>query len=281
MLDILEDYINTSMTPAQSDMIREANVVFDAFSTYLTNVDETYAELLMTDETRDQGETAHLILDVTQDALVYLLGMFGIKVVDGCQIDVMNKMLSGMILIESYENRVEILDIISLDHSPEEILALLLDTLTELTAEDVLLNTESVTLMLLGRIKETLYVRERDLHPGVDVTEIMPYIDRLKHFMKIANVSESIASDCILKGMSPGSTYKSYLSAIGDKLDNSTPKDIARELMALAYISSDGTTNPAGVVNKSLENLLHDLDLITKTGIEVTNWMVATQNVKN
>lgn len=272
MLPELRDFLAESATPEQLDLIEGAIGAIDGIG--LENYKDTYTELLMTNETRDAGETILAIHDYTEQVLGQILQEHGIVISDETTILMMTKIVEGIMSLQDYECPQDLLDLIADDATTEENLAVLLQQVTEYYAETYMSVLEFVNPYLIKRLKDNVQ-RDSDNQPAEDVNPLeAEQIERLKKYVRFLSGSDNTIIDHVRSGLSLGYPLSTYVRSLGLNIEQMPPKRCAQELIAMALISSDAYQKPDESITTIIDHFISSIDQITQITIAMRDILV-------
>ena len=264
MLPELREFLASATTPELLDVIEEANQAFDNIG--LEGYSDNYLQVLMASDQMDQGEAVSTIVSITDGMLRQILNEHGITVDSATTTDVLSKLVSGVMAIQDYEGVAEIQGIVADDCSTEEMLANLMELVTELHAETYLTVLEFVNPFFISRLKEVIEVCEAateqpEAEPPV---EIMEKTKKLVSFVKFLERPKLDIMEHLSAGLRVGYPMSIYLNALGPDIEQMDPKKAAQELLAIAFISGDAQHTPREAVSERIDNFVSSLERITE-----------------
>jgi hypothetical protein len=271
MLDILDTYLASNATPELAQTIKTALTVFDKIG--VDSYEQKYEELLMLDDMVDQGATLSAIVDITKNMQREILSEHSVVLHDSVGIDVMSIFISGLMLIADYDDKEQLLKITKLEEPAEEVLAELLALVTEKSAEELLVEIESVSQFLINRVAE-LATASEDVPSEEEVLQKAVHVTAYKYFCNYIQTNPLLISQLLNNGIDVGFSFAVYAKLISADLESLTPKQIAYELIAAALLSIDGIDNVRSIITENLENLVHDIDKITQVNIAVSDTLL-------
>lgn len=272
MLDIIDNYLGTACTPELRDVIRHADKTIKKISNY--DFDGYFEELLMTDETRDAGDTVFAIVQGYTVFVDKLLKEHGAVFIRDTPLEMLSKILEGVTVLPSYGNVDELHAAINAGMSPTETFATLINTVSSVAMEEIMIHTSSISTGLINRIMEVTDKKEETEITEEEVLVRGRHVKALREFSGFVQREELDIVKMVKDGMPVGYPFKVYVSYIGRRLEQMTPERIAHELYAMALCSVDGINNPRSVIGININDYIADLSTITKVDIIVNDLMV-------
>jgi hypothetical protein len=271
MLDILHDYLNDAVAPEAVQVITSAHDTFEQIG--LENYESAFEEILMLDSQVDVGETVNAVVSLTQQLQQKILLEHGVVLTNDATIAVGNAFISGLLQIQEYDDLVQLQQVLSSDGSPEEILAMVLDLVSERDADDLMTHIETVSPFLLTKLKDYARTNEKLLDDD-DPADKVVYVAAFNRFYAYIKASSLLTLNLLVNGVGPGFPFMVYAKALSTQLDSLTPKQAAQELVAMALLSSDGIDNPRAVIQANIEHLISDVDRITRIDVVVSELLL-------
>ena len=177
MLDILQEFCGDSMTPELSDSVKEAIKSFDRIGR--ENYEDGYTDILMSDDTVDNGTTVAEICALTKSIQHQILEEHGIFISENTLISQLTVYINGIKDIEVYDNRDLLLRMCDMETNPEEIFCELLALVTPFAVENLLVDVESVSEYFIKRLKQYLIDSSGGDVSGEEQKETMKHIELL------------------------------------------------------------------------------------------------------
>lgn len=272
MLDMLNSYLGVAATPELHDVLRRADTAMKKISNY--DFDSYYFELMMTDDTRDEGETLAAIIQGSRSFMHQLLVEHGVTMMADTPLEMLSKLLEGIVELPTYGNVDEIHAIINSNHSPIETFSELMTVLTGVVTEDIMVHSQDISTSLIRRILTLTTKKEETTITEEEVLVRDKHVKKLKEFSGYIQREQLTMIDMVKEGMPVGYPFKVYADFIGRRLEQMTPERIAHELYAMALCSVDGINNPRAIIGANINNYIADISLITKVDIIVNDLMV-------
>ena len=270
MLDILSDYLNDAATHEMKTLIEAANDVFDKIG--LRNYEDTYTAILMCDDSVAQGDTVTSIINTTIGFQKRILLAHGVCFVPETGMAILTATIEGLLAIQNYDNSIQLIRTAELDGPEEEVFAELMSLVCEYSVDDILPLLETVRRSIITRIKEMALIAEA--HAVISPESNNKYISNFKKFCTLISSQPPRITELLTNGMDTGSLFEMYVSII-DRDFESMPEDLAaKELIAMAIISSDGENNPRAIIAKNIEQFISDIDVITRVTIIINDLLL-------
>lgn len=273
MLDILSSYLTEATSHETKILIEEAHVAFDRIA--LPNYEDGYVDIIMTADNVAISEPVDKIISLTLEIQRQLLKDHEIVLIPDATIAMHTLVINGLMDIEEYEDVATLLKTVSMQLEPNELFAEVLALVTKKNADELLSEIESVGTSLIGKIKDITEVREVS---ETDTDRILKqkHIELLNKFCNYINTRNLDIVRIITSGLGVAYPFVVYANAINE-LENKSVDDISYELLAAAYVSSDGYENPLNVIKAYIEVHISDIDKITKIAVRVSDLLLGLQ----
>jgi hypothetical protein len=272
VLDVLQTYLNDACTPELRSAVEAAHAVFERIN--LQNYDDGFEEILMTDDSTDQGESTQHIVDLTNKLLRKILAEHTVVLAYEASMEVLVKAVEGILDLQDYEDRNAIVGITNLDLNPQEKFAELMALVTSMSVEEWLLEVEEVGPTLITRVREMAEPTYDEVPDAEAQQALAMYAERFIKFMNFLSNPKLTIGEMLMSGLPPGYPFEVYVNMLGRGLDEMTPERAAQELLAMAFVSSDGTNSPRQVIHDHLEHLVADVNKITKIDIKLNEYLL-------
>lgn len=261
MIDIVESYIKENTTTEMNELLKGCCSLLEDLE-YQTLDDELLSIIMDSDDVHG-AEIMSTIINQISGILHDILKQHGVILADNefTTLEILYKFANSTLNIQSYEDKSLLLDILNSDVNSKETYAELIALICDLTVEELLPYIESVDDCLLITFKELLISNEEPASSdNADiVNDFINYLNKHTESLKI--------KEMIKNGMSVGYPFSIYINALGRDLETLEPKLAAKELLGMAYVSSDGGNNPRSIIKEHLDQFVSDIDKLTKIDI--------------
>lgn len=275
MLDILRDYLVEATSPENVDAIEAACEAFDRIG--LQDYTPGYEQLLMINDESDEGDTLGGIIDLTKQLADQILKQHSITVSDDCTLQTRTEFVQALYDLQQASDHVpDILKICAQKLDPEEVFAELVALVGTHEAEAYLIDLTYVSQSLINRVAEIARSME---FAGVEEDESErtfreERIVKFNRFMHFILDPELAISKLAHMGVDAGFPFVVYANLIGREFEELTPEVAAQNLLGMAFYSGDGFGSPTTTIKANIENLVSDVDAITKIDIAMTDLLV-------
>jgi len=266
MLDVMVQYLNTATTPELRDTIVDAHQAFDLIG--LDEYEGSFEELLLMSDSADIGDLMDRVIELTKAYQTTLLKEHEIVLVDSASLETHTTFIMGILGIQDYNNKAELLKTTLLPLSSNEILAELIALIMTKNADELLINIDTVSDSCIGSIKDMLQEEEASISEA-EQDVINARIHTFKKYMEYVGSTLKIAT-MITNGLRAGFPFVTYLNIFGRDLEELKADEIAKELVGMAILSSDGSNNPISVIKENIDDYIADVDKATKVDIKVS-----------
>lgn len=268
MLDLLHHFLVGNATPEMSDSITEAYKLLENMNA--GDLDFDLNDMLMVDDVVDTNVTMSKIQTYFTTIQHDMLAQYGITMDDEVAIDDLTMVLKAVFELEDYEDTEALLRLTMSDMRADETFAEVLALITHKDAVSLLSLFEEVDTSLIRRIQDIASATDDELVTDEERIRRSQYMHHLQRFCHYINSKELEVVKMLKDGITVGYPYAAYADQIGRAFEGTIPEQVAREMVAMALISSDGHNNPMEVIKGSLEDYVADLNTVTKIHIEVT-----------
>lgn len=272
MLDILNSYLGTSCTPELHAVLKHSDETIKKLSNF--DFDAYFFELIMTDDTRDEGETLIAVEQGYRNFMHQLLQSHGVSMEPDTHIEMLSKLLEGISILPTYGNVDELHSIVHAGYSTIESFATLMNVVTSIGIDEIMIHCREVSAALIKKVGEITKEKEEVAISEEELLVRQKHIRLLKEFSGFVQREELSMMDMVKEGMPVGYPFKVYADYLGRRMEQMTPDRIAHELYAMALCSVDGINNPRQVIGANINNYVSDLTVITKVDIIVNDLMV-------
>ncbi len=286
MLDILQSTLNATNSPEYVEMIREAHASLDLFIN--DDYQGDFVQLLMLDDSVDQGETSNNVYETTRNYQLQVLKQLGIEADPETRVENLTRLLTGIHDVERNDDPAKILERAALELHPPELLAEILACCTSTPPEEWLIDLHDVSQRTIVKIVELASQANAIRVGGIEVEDVRaPYVKSFKDFKaslrfkdgKMAGTTPVVMfmDRYFNEGMDVGYPFVLYMNLAGEAFGALEDLECAANLIGAALVSSDGHENPRAVIEAHLENYIQDLDKITRVQIAVGDMLLRYQ----
>lgn len=268
----LLEFISNNSSPESRDTFKTVFEILETFNIedYINPFNDAYSCV-------DNSEVDSIIFtffNIAENQLVNILNSLGIFVTDETNLQELVSILEHISLIEDYEDKKAIKDIIQSDLSNEETLMTILELVGSLSADDF---SNSITIVNPGFIKKIKEIIEGDseLDEIVDIDAVRNKVANLKTLLKNCEIEYSIIHNELQNNLSINLEFDLYKSIFQDKLlklyNKEQYKQLAFEIVLMFIISKDKADNIPFRSREYVSNNFSDIDLNNKLLNEVGN----------
>ena len=284
MLDSLRLYLETSTSPEFMNAITKAFELFEEYG--LEDYEVGYEDILMTANNEGESEAAIKIGALTEEIQDSILGRMQIKVADEVTISEANTILEGIKGIEKTEFNQEILDICNDDQAPEEQLAEILQVVTGIDSERlVILFHEVSKAVIQNKIKPLVLQEVIEPHTVIDSNADAVLMARFLMYREAMDNQPLFMHDMLMNGVPLRAPYASYHEKIMSAIEIQQTNDpmpirlrqikTAVQLCGAIIVASDTQdANWRNLVKEELSKTYTDIDIVTPIYLEIDSIMV-------
>ena len=270
MLDILNQYLDTAVTVEMKTVISEAISAFDkiGFETY----DNDFESVLLLSDTVNTSDTVDSIVKLIKDFQYDILKNHGIYLNEEASIEMSTLFIVGLMDIQVYNNKAELLKTTQLDLNANEVLAEVIALVCNKNADELLLVIDSVDTSFIGRLKDITDEQETPVTEE-DAIQKQKYAIDIKRFANYVQHKLQIQT-LLTEGLDVGFPFIIYGNITGKDLEEMTVERASAELVGMAIVSSDGANNPLSIIRNSLDTYITNVDKATKIDIYVNKLLM-------
>jgi hypothetical protein len=267
MLDILQQYLDENATAECSIVIKDSVQLFEDLT--LPDYEEKYEQLIMQNDSLDSGSVLLGIHDITLDLVTQILNEHGLFLVEETPLAIANKFLRAIIEIQVYDNPEDVNNVCLLDDSETVVISELFSLVSEMPVDEMLIHIDRVDASLITRIGELAVLWEGENLDTDNIELAKQLVLKLKAFTRFIMSSNLMAVNLLTNGGSAGFPFSFYLDLIGREVEMLKPEYAAKELVAMALISSDGHVLPQIAIRTHIEKYMADSLRVALVDIEV------------
>lgn len=276
MLDILRVYLVDASTPEFMEVIEDAHKLFDRM--FLPYYEDEIVELLQMNSVIDAGDTLLLLDNATRRVQDQLLAEQGIHLHDETTTATKTIILNGMMDLLDYENPQHLLDIMAADGNDLDRFADLISLTSSMEEEDILICIDTVGTNYISTLKDTIISRAENVPDEEEVIFKAALVAKYKEFMHFTGGKSLLMSEMIYRGIDIGFPLKVYVDQVGRDFDAMSIDDAAINLVAMAFASCDGNTNPQGAIKRHMDDLIADPSKINRIDIQIAEILLRFNN---
>jgi len=276
MLDILNRYLLDSAPIEMYDMIEAAHKSFDRVN--LADYQDAYIDILMAEDQVALGDTLTGIINLTLELQRQVLGEQGITLKPEATISMHTVFINGILDLFDYSDKVMVADTVEQNKDPIEIFAELIDLVSILTADELMVELESVDQFCISTIKES-FTNTEIVIDEEDRANKKKLIGEFKFFCGYSHEKNLDTMKLVLAGLDIGLPFRTYIDIVGRDLETKSIEKIACELIAMSIISCDGNENPLPVITKNIDDYISNVDTVTKVIVLATELMLKLNRI--
>jgi len=267
MLDMHSKFLTDATTAEMKVVIDKAYAILSVMGN--SGLDDSLEEIIMLDSISDTGETVTRITNMLRDMQDTLLVQHEVYVVDGTPLDVTTSLLEGLLALPEYEDMATVYRIATLDQDPVEGFCQAMQLVTPYAADNLVMSLESVGGSLLRRMREIAGTREEEMLSEEERIERASHISKINQFCRYTRSRHYRMIDMLQDGWSVGYPFTVYADDVGREFEGVVPEQIAKEMILMAFASSDGAVNPRAVIKPNMERYIASMNVMTRVDIEV------------
>lgn len=272
MLDILQQYLNECASPEDAAALANAQDIFDRLG--LQTQDMGFEQILILADNTDPGQTLTDIYHLTHQLQDSLLHQHGIRVSDDCPVAVQTDILTALLDIPELEDKHTVISIAKQPLNALEVLAELVEKVTQHSAEDILNRLEFVSQSLITRVAEL--ADQDQVHEADEVEQVSRQlrINKFRLWMDFCKQTQSAVQQLVQQGVDAGFPFAMYVSLIGRDFEAMPEEEAAINLVGMAFLSEDGANNPQALIQERLEFLIADPEKLTRVSMTIREMLL-------
>lgn len=267
MLPELQVFIKDNFSPEMVVIVERLFSVFEDLS--VEDFQLSYLSVLM-DEQVTEGDTVtdRFYKQLQKDAN-FILSQFEIKLSDEAELVNTTQILEALSLIESYDNKQDIVDVLESSDDTDEALAGIVELMSGMSRSLVYRTVDSVNPALIDVVKKLCVTSEEENQVQLEVNNKL--IANLKDFRSYLGDHKAFAFELVKSGQPIGANFSHYFNIVRESfLQLENRPEQAKELVALMFLSGDAYENPIQFYNNNSDQIFENLSLVTKVDIEIT-----------
>lgn len=248
------------------------------YSFEFPDIQETLCNLLNDPSAEDEETLRSSFVNLIKLSLSDLLQFHQVSVREDTELDVMNAIMSALVMVQDTEDVIPYLRLLESDKENEEKLAAIVEEFTPISSIKVLEAVFEVGDNLLDNLYTVLGKKEMLQEDGLSSTN-EKLVDNLKDFIVYAG-KEQLAYELSSHGFKvgfPTATYYPYASSFVDTGDNKTT---AVNLLGYFFMAEDTYDRPIESYRAISEQLIHDTKRILPIESEMRRVMEEFEQYK-
>lgn len=278
MLDILDSYLCTAVSPELYDLVSEAHQLFERME--LQDYELGFEQILMMHDSTEASDTPNHIVTLTEQMVHKSLSERMITLEYGTILSDAVLVLHTLLDSEVFEGSQDILNILAMDLAGTERLAEVLSLVSGKEVEVFLILIEDVKRDYLLSLAATMQAKQ--FADGDDESEVFKrkHIEKFKKFCDFIGTTEMRITAILVNGVPVGFPFGIYANLVGRDFESMPPLDAARNLLGMAYVSRDGIDTPQAVIKDHIEHFVADVGAITRIDILIGDLILGFNEYK-
>lgn len=266
----LSIFINENYSLEKQGLFNKAFSVFEDYS--IEDHDVSFLELISEFDSRDYLDIIDNFESLIRNLLIDTCKQQGVILVEDCSLEILLEITAGLFDIQYYENKEDIIKCIEVDSESEEKLSNILNMVTLLSVDNLLLNIESVDSNIFNLILETCSYSDSNETESEELTKSdKDIVFKLKEFREFCKDPELIAFKIIRKGFRVKLSFDFYNRYLKNMVtDFSNLEQVAKEYFAVLIMAKESYLNPINHFRKISSTINEDITLITKLDIQIS-----------
>lgn len=270
----LKNYLTKVSSVETVQFFDDAIDVLDKYE--VPNYMDIFENVISDDTNSDDKTILDKLLVNLRTILTYLLTMQGVQLNENVTASQVNEITDGLFMLAHYEDQASISSILDSDESTVEKVCELLTLVTPYQSDALMGMIDSAEDRFTEDFKERLVYKEEEMKEDVQLVgkQIKAYIAFKNHLSNAALYSDKLFQYVGSIGLLFEDYLRLYQLDHDKTLGTMTPEVIAKDLVALSCLSSDGCGNSLITIRKHLSTLFSDISTSTKVDIEVSKLTV-------
>lgn len=262
ILNFIDDYFHFEL---KQEILRSFNLL-ESFKVNI--IYEDFVDILSQHGFKSNDYLRDAFVRKLTDKLIFILNEHTIKVNDDLDVFQLNELVSSLLLIQDLEDYTGIIRVLESFEQDEEKLSLILSDLCALDQTDILLSLESFNPVILTKLKEFIYSKEKE-----EEKEIQPedFTNNLKHFFIL--YSDETLGRILSRDIYLGLSFENYINYIDPfilKLDDAS---LALNLLSVLMLSTDGQIDPINIYRKYSLAIVQDMNRVANVEVHLMKFL--------
>lgn len=253
MLEILETYLRTSVSPETADSITVACELFETYE--LPGYQDAYTDLLLCADNNDISDLTTEVVNLTTELQLLVMDQMLLSVDRDISVQQGNLLLRALRQVESTDFNDEII-VLCDDADTDNSLCEILSIVSGKPVEDFYPIINSVDRCVLDRIKIICQQQnENSYSEYYDSERAHQLVDSLLKYRKFLNNKPLIIYDLLLNGKPLELPFEHYYNELWESIAALDSEEIAIQLFAAAIISYDARESLTELLTKTFSSI--------------------------
>lgn len=267
---LIEAHITTAYTPEIGVCMFEAFALLDNFD--VQDYQLEFISLLMSEESMHREELVDKFRLLLVKWIDFVLTHHMVQLTDECPLRKRVAVLSALYMVQDLQDYTTIAICLESDQDPVEKFAFIVNSLTELTEEDVLENTDHVDPLMLDNLyKYAVSKGGGDVQEDLLSKDVRAVVSRLACLMQFNKNVPLLGNTLLDNGALPNQPFANYLPYISGYFEKmlkyKDSAELAKDVYSLLCLSGDGKTKPFDVFKENSSRLFPNTAVVTKVDV--------------
>lgn len=267
---LIEAHITTAYTPEIGVCMFEAFALLDNFD--VQDYQLEFISLLMSEESMHREELVDKFRLLLVKWIDFVLTHHMVQLTDDCPLRKRVAVLSALYMVQDLQDYTTIAICLESDQDPVEKFAFIVNSLTELTEEDVLENTDHIDPLMLDNLyKYAISKGGGDVQEDLLSKDVRTVVSRLACLMQFNKNVPLLGNTLLDNGALPNQPFTSYLPYISgyfeEMVKHKDSTELAKDVYSLLCLSGDGKTKPFDVFKENSSRLFPNTAIVTRVDV--------------
>lgn len=267
MIEILDQFLSDNTSPELKEDLSAAYEILERLN--LPRLDTDFEALLMVDEMYNTGDTMQAINDELVAKLQMVLKQHTIIYDESTPMVILTKSLQVLMRIAEFEDKNALIALCDTTLSPNEVICEICALVGGHHMEEFLPWVQECGVTLIEKIRKLASINAVPESDATGQEYRQKFIDNIKHYLFYLMEPNLLIAQFLKDGMAVGYSFETYAEQVGRGFEGMYPDRAAQELVGMAIVSSDGSSNPRAIISEQLEHYVSSVSYTTKIIIEV------------
>ena len=268
MNDDIISFITDHFGEGQKELLTESFELFELYD--LDGYRDDFVNIIMTADNTAVDSMVMKFMSIVSDYVMFIIHSHDIRLKEDTPLSVMNEIARGLLVLENFEDSDTMVRMAFNTNESAENLCDLLTLVTDKDATYFMQHIEYVDDSLLKLIVELNKEKANTVDQESITVELLDKnIARLKALALLPEYKQTIGFRLIMDDVPLGLPFDTYAQYGNDTFETTSNDEIAREIIVMLAMSSDGITMPQITFRKWSDSHFSDLNQITQIDIAV------------
>lgn len=266
MDELIREFIERTFIDEMKMDLYDVFSLFDKFQ--YKDTDDSLLNILTQESIMSSDDLQDGFISSINEKLDYLLEQHTVKLIDGVSIHNKIQILTALFTVQDLEDYTPISNILEdLEEDDNFKFASIVAILSSLENTYAMELIDSIHCDLLSRLKEYICSKEKE----IELISNREFINTIKQFFSYIKTTSSTGSEILKARFKLGETFCTYLTFVKEDIIALDIKQTATNFLSVLMLSSDGQKSPLLTYREHSQEVLDDLNLISKVEIDLSN----------